>query len=152
MIPLRDNIGTKKFPLINWLLIGANFYFFYIEMMNHSQARLDRFINHWAVVPKLLFSHPDAHAYSLVSAMFLHGGWLHILSNMLFLYVFGGSVEDRMGHIRYMVFYFIVGVMANGTQAYFSQHSAVPFWVLRALLRGCWGLISFIIPMLKSKH
>jgi len=146
MIPLRTDIPTKKFPLINWILIGLNFYYFYVELVVVGPARLDIFINHWAVIPKLLWSNPGRHAISLVTATFLHGGWLHIISNMLFLHIFGDGVEDHMGHFRYILFYLLAGVLANGTQAYFSSASMIPLIGASGAIAGVLGAYFFYYP------
>jgi membrane associated rhomboid family serine protease len=146
MIPLRDNIPTKNFPFINWLFIGLNFYFFYIELKIGNPARLDHFVNHWAVIPKLLFSDPRQYGFTLVTATFLHGGWLHIISNMLFLHIFGDNVEDRMGHFRYALYYILVGILANCTQAYFSQHSMIPLIGASGAIAGVPGSYFFYYP------
>ena len=78
--------------------------------------------------------------------MFLHGGWLHIISNMLFLYIFGDNVEDRMGHFRYAIFYILVGILANGTQAYFSQQSMIPLIGASGAIAGVLGSYFFYYP------
>src|SRR5579864_5106492 len=104
MIPLRDNIPTRNFPFINWLLIIANAFVFYIELHMGNPTKLEHFITQWAVIPKNLFSAPSKYAFTLITAAFLHGGWMHIISNMLFLHIFGDNVEDRMGHISYLIF------------------------------------------------
>jgi len=146
VIPLRNNIPNKSFPLINWLLIALNFYCFYVELRMPSQPRLEAFIAHWAVVPKILWANPTKHAFTLVAATFLHGGWLHIISNMLFLYIFGNSVEDRMGHARYLIFYILSGILANGTQAYFTPASTLPLLGASGAIAGVLGAYFFYYP------
>jgi len=146
VIPLRTNIPNKNFALINWLLIALNFYYFYFEFMLPSQARLEYFIAHWAVIPKILWVNPAQHAITLITATFLHGGWLHIISNMLFLYIFGKSVEDRMGHVRYLVFYVISGILANGIQAYFTPSSTIPLIGASGAIAGVLGAYFFYYP------
>src|SRR5262249_51802549 len=144
MIPLRDNIPTRTFPFINYSLMGLNFYFFYIELkFMRVPNGLEHYIHNWAVIPQILWSNPSHFAYTLVSAAFLHGGWLHIISNMLFLYIFGDNVEDRMGHFRYTIFYFISAVLANGTQAYFSPHSTIPLIGASGAIAGVLGAYFF---------
>lgn len=146
MIPLRTDIPNKKFPFINWTLIALNFYYFSIELAVVGPGRLDKFINHWAVIPKLLWSNPGQHAISLVTATFLHGGWLHIISNMLFLHIFGDGVEDRMGHFRYILFYLLAAILANGTQAYFSPTSTIPLIGASGAIAGVLGAYFFYYP------
>jgi len=146
MIPLRTDIPNKTFPIINWILICLNFYFFYIELAIVGPDRLERFVHHWAVIPKLLWSNPGRNSISLLTATFLHGGWLHIISNMLFLHIFGDGVEDRMGHFRYIVFYLIAGAVANGTQAYFSPASTIPLIGASGAIAGVLGAYFFYYP------
>jgi len=149
MIPLHDNIKSKTFPFVTWSLLLANFYVFYLELrLGHSKP-LEHFINHWAVVPKELWSDLPHHAYTLVTATFLHGGWMHIASNMLFLYIFGDNVEDSYGHFRYLLFYLLVGVVANGTQAYFSAASFVPLLGASGAIAGILGSYFFFYPYAK---
>ena len=91
MIPLKDNIVSNTKPVINWLIILANCYVFYLELRFKDAAALDMFIHHWAVIPSKLWSHPSEFWTTLVSAAFLHGGWMHIIGNMLFL----SSLHDK---------------------------------------------------------
>ena len=146
MIPLRDNIKSKTFPFINWGLIIANAYVFYLELRLPSGKALDQFMHTWAVVPSVLFASPSHHAFTLFTATFLHGGWMHIISNMYFLYIFGNSVEDCMGHLRYLVFYLLVGVLANGTQAYLSAGSSIPMLGASGAIAGVLGAYFFNYP------
>src|SRR4051812_6739210 len=105
MIPLRDNVSAKTKPFMTWLIILINCYVFYLELHCSGPSALERFIGHWAVIPSRLWAHPLTQSLTLITAEFLHGGWAHIIGNMLFLLVFGPSVEDRMGHFRYLLFY-----------------------------------------------
>ena len=112
MIPLHDNIRSRSFALVNLLLILANFAVFMHEL-SLCRAGLNRFLQTWAMDPArvvqalragpLAPGAPQVHA-TLVTAEFIHGGWLHILGYMVFLWVFGDNVQDRMGHARYLIF------------------------------------------------
>jgi membrane associated rhomboid family serine protease len=146
MIPLRDNIKAKSFAIISWLIILANFYIFYLELKAQSGGVLEKFVNQWAVIPKNLFHEPARYGKTLVTAAFVHGGWMHILSNMLFLYIFGNNVEDRMGHFKFLIFYFIVGVTANFVQAYASAQSALPLIGASGAIAGVLGAYFFYYP------
>ena len=126
MIPLRDNIETRTSPFVTWALIAANCYIFYLQISAGGMAGFDRFVDHYAVIPKHLFANPTKYWPTLFTAAFLHGGWAHIIGNMLFLHIFGDSVEDRMGHLKYLIFYLLVGALANGSQALMSKTSAIP--------------------------
>jgi len=149
MIPLRDNINSKTKPIINWLIILANCYVFYIELRLQNSGHLEKFIEHWAVIPTHLWAHSSTEWTTLLTATFLHGGWTHIIGNMLFLHVFGHSVEDRMGHLRYFIFYLAIGMFANGTQAYISAHSSLPLIGASGAIAGVLGAYFFYYPYAK---
>jgi membrane associated rhomboid family serine protease len=145
MIPLSGTVKTKHFSWIRWLLIALNVYVFWIELHLKGPA-LQTFIFHWGVVPKLLFKAPLQHAYTLVTATFVHGGWLHILFNMLFFYIFSNNVEDHMGHIKFLIFYLTVGVVANLAQAYMMPHEALPLIGASGAIAGVLGAYFFYFP------
>jgi rhomboid family protein len=110
MIPLTDaDRRPVNFPIITLLIIVANFIVFFIEL-----AEGDAFVSRWSMVPANITAGKDL--ITLVTAMFLHGGWEHILGNMVFFWAFGPEVEDAMGPFRYLAFYFIGGVIANLAQ------------------------------------
>ena len=132
MLPIGDVNPTRRFPIINYLLITVNILFFVYELSLGSQ-RLDRFIADWGVrsteVIALLGGQvqllPAVLLKSLV-AMFLHGGWLHVGGNMLFLWVFGDNVEDNFGSIAYLLFYLLSGVGAVRAQSFLTPAASVP--------------------------
>src|SRR5882762_8122855 len=126
MIPLRDNIPSKAPPFITWSIIAINSYIFYLQISSGGMPGFERFIEHWAVVPAHLFKNPKMYWPTLITAAFLHGGWMHLIGNMVFLYIFGHSVEDRMGHFKYLFFYLFIGIFANGSQAFIAQTSKIP--------------------------
>lgn len=132
MIPIRDTIRSKTFPLFNWLLIGANALVFLFELSLSPQA-LEQFISFFGIVPQQLnITRPLAlienplPAATLITHMFLHGGWLHFLSNMWILFIFGDNVEARLGHFRYLTFYILGGVVAGLTQVLIAPDSSIP--------------------------
>ena len=110
MLPIRDTIRSKSFPFANLTLIGLNALVFFYEI-NLSPARLARFTDTYGLVPaRLNLAHPGLllqnpfPLITLFTAMFIHGGWFHFLSNIWVLFIFGDNVEDRMGPIRYFLF------------------------------------------------
>ena len=117
MIPISDRARTRHFPVINYTLILVTVLIFLYEISLSARA-LDRFILEWGAVPALVLaylsgtSHDPHVPWTLVTSVFLHAGWLHLLGNMLFLWVFGDNVEDSMGHLRYLIFYLICGAAA----------------------------------------
>ena len=102
MIPLRDVIPSRTTPFVTVLIIALNALVFLYEISLPPRAQL-AFIQHFGVVPA------SFQLGSLVTSMFLHGGWLHFLGNMLYLWIFGDNVEDRVGHGRYLTFYLMCG-------------------------------------------
>ncbi len=144
MIPLYDTLHSRRFPLVNWLLIAANVIVFLYELSLGSSA-LNRLTFTWGLVPKNLMAHPETAWVTIFTAMFLHGGWFHIISNMWVLYIFGDNVEDRMGHGRYLVFYLLSGVAAGLLESYVLQGSNVPMIGASGAIAGVLGayLISY---------
>src|SRR6267154_5891363 len=119
MIPLRDTIPSRTTPVVTILIIITNVFVF-LYMLSLDPYSQNHFIRAYAVVPARL--NPTA----LITSMFLHGGWMHIIGNMWFLWVFGNNIEDAMGHGRFILFYLLCGVLAAGAQLLLAPHSAVP--------------------------
>jgi membrane associated rhomboid family serine protease len=126
MLPLTDTIRSRSFPLVNWLIIAANVLVFVVYEVPLGPRQLERFVNTWGLVPAALFGGDPWALVTVFSSMFLHGGWLHLLSNMWALYIFGDNVEDRMGSGRYLVFYLVAGVAAGLGQALVGPDSDIP--------------------------
>jgi len=128
MIPLRTSVVPQRTPWGNYTLIGLNLAVFAYELALGSQ--IEDVVRAYGWVPAK-FSHALEHgtlpSFSpLLFCMFLHGSWAHLIGNLLYLYIFGGNVEDRLGHIRYLVFYCIGGVMAVLVQTYTNPSSTMP--------------------------
>jgi membrane associated rhomboid family serine protease len=117
MIPLRDSVPSRTWPVVTYVLIGANVWMFLYELALGPD--LEAFIQSWGFVPADYFAMARitpgdwAGRYlPLLTSMFLHGGFLHLIGNMLYLWIFGDNVEDRLGHLRYLAFYLLSGVGA----------------------------------------
>jgi membrane associated rhomboid family serine protease len=134
VIPLRDANPTHRTPVVTLAIIIVCFVAFAWELglLARSDAALDAFIVEWGVVPADLtaawgrgdvFSQEVA---TLLTSQFLHGGWLHLLGNMLYLWIFGNNIEDRMGRVRFAVFYLGGGVVAGLAQTAIDPSSTVP--------------------------
>ncbi len=124
MIPLRDTIRSRTFPLVNWSLIVLNVLVFFVEA---STPHVNALVKTWGLVPARALLHPNLYNFlTLFTSMFLHGGWSHLISNMLALYIFGDNVEDRMGSGRYLVFYLACGLGAALTHVVFNPTSTMP--------------------------
>ena len=120
MIPLGDaSRRPYNFPIATTLLILANAVFFWLEL-----TRSDAFINRWVLVPSHIAQGRDL--VTIFTAMFMHAGWLHILGNMLFFWVFAPAIEDVMGPVNFLVFYLLGGIAATLAQVYIDPSSTVP--------------------------
>ncbi len=135
MIPLRDNIQPDTTPFITYGLIAGNIVVFIWQLIVPDP---DAFVRFWALVPAAANADP-ATWYRFVTSMFLHGGFLHVGSNMLFLHVFGDNVEDRFGHIRYLVFYLFWGVAAGLAQYVFISGASIPVLGASGAVAGVMG-------------
>ena len=120
MIPLGDaSRRPLRFPLTTVLVIAVNIFVFLLEL-----AGGDNFINRWSMVPANIVAGRDW--ITILTAMFLHAGWVHILGNMLFLWVFGPAIEDVMGPWRYLFFYLLGGLAATAAQVLVDPSSTIP--------------------------
>jgi len=144
MIPLYDTLRSRRFPLVNWLLIALNFIVFFYEL-SLSPSALNQLTLTWGLVPVKLMTHPETYWVTIFTCMFLHGGWFHILSNMWFLFIFGDNVEDRMGKGRYLIFYLLSGTAAGLLESYVLRNSSIPSIGASGAIAGVLGayLISF---------
>jgi len=116
MFPLRDTVRSRSFPVVNYGLIAVNALIFFFEA-SLGQEQLSRLINTLGMVPASLSIDHPMNFLSLLTSMFLHGSWFHLISNMWILYIFGDNVEDRMGSLRYLIFYILAGVAAGAVHA-----------------------------------
>jgi membrane associated rhomboid family serine protease len=135
VIPLRDANPTQRTPYITLGLIVACFVVFAAELgllASGGESSLDAFITRWGVVPAQLTAAWRAGNYvstetaTLITSQFLHGGWFHLLGNMLYLWIFGNNVEDRFGRVGFLVFYLFGGVIAGLSQVAIDPESTVP--------------------------
>lgn len=115
MLPIKDTIRARTFPIVNWAVIIVNVLVFVFEI-SMSEESLNRFIYTWGLVPSQLNPAQPISFTPFVSHMFLHGGWLHIISNMWILLIFGDNVEDRIGSLRYLIFYLAGGIVSGVIQ------------------------------------
>lgn len=140
MIPLRDNIPSSRTPVVNYLIIVTCVVVYLMQIASPTGLK------EWAFNPHNLIS-PHAIAVlgygyvilTILTSMFMHGGFLHIAFNMLFLWVFGDNVEDRMGHFRYLVFYLLCGAIAALTHSLVSLFAAVPVLGASGAIAGVLG-------------
>lgn len=163
MIPISDRNPTRNFPITNLLLIASNFVVFFYELTLRS-SQLDRFIATWGVVPNNIFyalDHPAKAPFAiwatLITSQFIHAGWLHILGNMIFLWVFGDNVEDILGSFSYLIFYLVSGVAAGLAQVIVTGPSDIPSLGASGAIAGVlgaylllypWARVSILFPIL----
>jgi membrane associated rhomboid family serine protease len=151
VFPLRDNISSRSWPLVTFLLIIANFCVFYQEL-SLSDPALNRLIGAWGLVPAQFIADlanrplsPDTYL-PLVANLFLHGGWLHIIGNMWYLWIFGDNVEDCLGKTRFLYFYIICGIIANLSQMVVDPGSTVPTIGASGAVSGVLGAYLMLYP------
>jgi membrane associated rhomboid family serine protease len=144
VIPLRDTIPSETVPFVNLTLIAANAACFFYELSLGSH--LPRFIETFGLVPAHVHLLGPVVGVTLVTSMFLHSGWLHLIGNMLFLYIFGDNVEDRLGHVRYLVFYLLSGAVAGLAQLYAAQDSSLPMIGASGAIAGVSGAYFLFFP------
>ena len=139
MIPLSDVIPSRTTPVVTVTLIVLNALVFLYEQVL-PEAALREFVASYALIPAW-FSVPD-----LFTSQFLHAGWMHILSNMLYLWIFGDNVEDRLGHVRFIVFYLGAGAAAAILQTLFDPFSNVPMVGASGAIAGVMGAYFVLYP------
>ncbi len=150
MIPLYDENPTYERPLVNYALIIANALVFVLLVFieyGFGRYELAKFYYDWAVVPYYITN--NSHLYTLVTSMFMHGGFLHFGGNMLYLYIFGNNIEDSMGHGRYLVFYLICGFSASLAQILVEPSSTIPMLGASGAIAGVLGAYLVTFPRAK---
>jgi len=142
MFPIGDdNTSRRTLPVVTYALIALNILFFLVELGGG-----DAFIETWAFVPSRFLANPGGDFLTIFTSMFMHGGWLHIGGNMLYLWIFGDNVEDRFGHIRYLVFYLTCGIAATFAQLAFSLGSGIPNLGASGAIAGVLGAYVLLFP------
>jgi membrane associated rhomboid family serine protease len=151
MIPIGDSVRARTFPYVNIAIISANLLVFLYEVFLASN--INRLFFDWAVMPAELtdyLDNPGDHSlrvlFTPVTAMFLHGGWFHLLGNMIFLWVFGDNVEDSLGHVRYLAFYLLCGIAATAAQVWVDPNSTVPMVGASGAIAGVLGAYLVLYP------
>ncbi|HEY9620194.1 MAG TPA: rhomboid family intramembrane serine protease [Crinalium sp.] len=153
MVPLRDDNPTTITPYVTYALVILNILVFVYEL-TLQQGQLQNFFETWAVVPRELTASFEGRGnpiewITLFTSQFLHGGFLHVGGNMLFLWIFGNNVEDRLGHIKYLVFYLACGALAALTQWFFTSGSEIPSLGASGAIAGVMGAYILRFPNAK---
>ncbi|MDQ8697971.1 rhomboid family intramembrane serine protease [Hyphomicrobium sp. LHD-15] len=142
MFPIGDdNTARRSTPVVTYVLIAINVAVFFLELQAGNE-----FIQNWAFIPARFSEHPAGDAPTLFSAMFMHGGWLHLGGNMLYLWIFGDNVEDRFGSVRYLLFYLAAGLAATFAQYAVNPASAIPNVGASGAIAGVLGAYLLMFP------
>lgn len=156
MIPIRDSIPCNIKPVVTWSIMAICMAVFLVMLLMPDQMA-QRFLYLYGMVPIRYtnprwaydFGLPPDHYLSFLTSLFLHGGWLHIIVNMIFLWIFADNIEDIMGHYRFLAFYLICGLLATYTQWYFSQNLVVPVVGASGAIAGVLGAYFIRFPYAK---
>ena len=167
MFPLRDENPTLLTPYVTVALIAINVaVWVYLEGAGFSPDLLSRTVCTYGMIPAEISGHTGGHVgvllgqgvgcrfggitwQGLLTSMFLHGSWMHIIGNMWFLWLFGNNVEDSMGHIRYLVFYLLMGIAAGLAQIFSSPASPIPTVGASGAISGVMGAYLVLYPKIR---
>jgi membrane associated rhomboid family serine protease len=147
MFPIGDdNSARRSVPVVTYALIVLNVLFFFLELSGG-----DAFIEKWAFVPSRFLANPFVNSLTLLTAMFMHAGWVHLGGNMLYLWIFGDNVEDRFGRLKFLPFYLLCGIVATFAQLAFRAGSNVPNLGASGAIAGVLGAYLLLFPKGKVK-
>jgi membrane associated rhomboid family serine protease len=156
MLPIRDDTPSRTFPLVTFLLILANGLVWLWEVSLGGGAALNNFYYQFGFVPGVLTGVYKAPSWAIapyfltiLTSMFIHGSWGHILGNMLFLWIFGNNIEDYLGHGKYLLFYLVGGVVAALIQLLSGPSSAAPTIGASGAIAAVMGAYFFLYPKAK---
>jgi membrane associated rhomboid family serine protease len=153
MFPIQDSVHSRSVPVVTRALIFINVLVFFFELMLPPHG-IDQIFYLFGIVPAR-FAHPDWAAYvgfpvdnywPILTSQFLHGGWLHIVANMWTLWIFGGKVEDRMGPVRFAIFYLLCGAIGGFTHLLANPDSTVPSVGASGAIAGVLGAYLLFFP------
>lgn len=154
LIPLRDTIPSRSFPIVNWILIITNVMIFLYDVFILDHVQAESMINNFGLIPDTIRIRNVENIHELRTSifrpfftnMFLHGGWWHLISNMWILIIFGDNVEDRMGKLRYFLFYILCGLTAGFTHFVLYRNSPVPAIGASGAISGIMAAYMIMFP------
>jgi membrane associated rhomboid family serine protease len=142
MFPIGDDDSARRtVPVVTYALIALNVLVFFLEL-NGGEP----FIVQWSVVPRRLTQNPSGDFITVFTSMFMHGGWLHLGGNMLYLWIFGDNIEDRFGHAKFALFYLLCGIAATVAQVAVSMGSNVPNLGASGAIAGILAAYLILFP------
>jgi len=142
MFPIGDDDSAERtVPVVTYALIALNVLVFFLELSGGEP-----FIERWSVVPRRLTQDPGGDFITVFTSMFMHGGWLHLAGNMLYLWIFGDNVEDRFGHAKFALFYLLCGIAATFAQVAVSAGSSIPNLGASGAIAGVLGAYLILFP------
>ena len=142
-VPISDENPTPKKPVLTWTLIAINFLVFLYQLSLSGGAN-QALVNEFGVRPSVFFEMQNFH--TIVTSVFLHAGWMHLLSNMLFLYIYGDNIEGYLGRTNFLIFYALGGVSAALLQSFFSGGVDVPMIGASGCIAGVMGAYYVLYP------
>ena len=147
MFPIRDNLPTRRFALVTATLILINVLAFLVELLWVAEGTIDQIVYTMGVVPyEVTHTFSPQVAASFLTSMFLHGGFIHIASNMLYLWIFGNNVEDAIGRLWFLLFYLFCGFGATVTQVLTEPNAQVPTIGASGAIAGVLGAYMLMFP------
>ncbi|MEM9777306.1 MAG: rhomboid family intramembrane serine protease [Chloroflexota bacterium] len=150
MIPIQDQNPRHRFPAVTVTLIALNFVAFVLQFPALQELELwVPFANRWALIPSQLTSAIGAEFYTVFTSMFLHGSIMHILGNMLYLWIFGDNIEDKLGRGRFIFFYLLCGVIAALAHVMIDPNSQIPTIGASGAVAGVLGGYLLLFPMVR---
>ena len=142
LFPIGDDNSSNRTPaLVTYGLIALNVLVFFLELSSG-----DPFIQRWSVVPRRLLDNPAGDFPTVFTSMFMHGGWMHLLGNMLYLWIFGDNVENRFGHVKFLIFYLLCGIAATIAQVAVGPNSNIPNLGASGAIAGVLGAYIVMFP------
>lgn len=144
MLPIRDHLPTRISPVVTYTIIIVNVAVFILEVYLDLLGSLDWFFYEFAIIPALVVQ--GKQVYTLVTAMFMHGGFAHIFFNMLYFYIFGNNVEDSMGSKRFILFYVLCGLIASCAHIFTDPASEIPTLGASGAIAGVLGAYMVLYP------
>jgi membrane associated rhomboid family serine protease len=142
MFPVGDDDTSRRsLPVVTYTLIALNVLFFLVELNGG-----ENFIRQWAFIPRRFGENPVGDAPTIFSAMFMHGGWLHLGGNMLYLWIFGDNIEDEFGPVKFLIFYLVCGIAATFAQYFVMPQSGIPNVGASGAIAGILGGYLLLFP------